>query len=194
MKQMTPLACHRIITREVPSPASDTQDSVMFSLKTKVKEVVSSNIIKLMEQDIIDPTLGQVAYSQEDMKFLTILEKGIKFDNGHYELPLPFRNGNPALPNNTSIALKRLNALTRRFERDAKFRQDYFAFMQNLVDNGHAERVTGSDEESNDNSVWYIPHHGVYHPQKPDKIRVVFDCSASFENGSLNSHLLQTLT
>ena len=182
---------HRIITREVPSPASDTQDSVMFSLKTKVKEVVSSDIIKLMEQDIIDPTLGQVAYSQEDMKFLTILEKGIKFDNGHYELPLPFRNGNPALPNNKSIALKRLNALTRRFERDAKFRQDYFAFMQNLVDNGHAERVTGSDEESNDNSVWYIPHHGVYHPQKPDKIRVVFDCSASFENESLNSHLLQ---
>ena len=31
----------------------------------------------------------------------------------------------------------------------------------------------------------------MYHPQKPDKIRVVFDCSASFDGESLNSHLLQ---
>ena len=182
---------HRIITREVHSYVPDSQNCVMFSLKTKVKEVMSSDILKLMEQDIIDPMLNQVAYSQEDIKFLSILEKGIKFQDGHYELPLPFRNGSPVLQNNKSVALKRLNALTRRFESDAKFRQDYFGFMQNLLSNGHAERVTDSDEEGIRNSVWYIPHHGVYHPQKPDKIRVVFDCSASFEGESLNSYLLQ---
>ena len=39
--------------------------------------------------------------------------------------------------------------------------------------------------------VWYIPHHGVYHPKKPDKIRVVFDCSVEFSGESLNQHLLQ---
>ena len=27
-------------------------------------------------------------------------------------------------------------------------------------------------------SSWYIPHYSVYHPQKPDKIRVIFDCSS----------------
>jgi hypothetical protein len=31
----------------------------------------------------------------------------------------------------------------------------------------------------------------VYHPKKPDKIRVVFDCSAEFKGESLNRHLLQ---
>lgn len=35
------------------------------------------------------------------------------------------------------------------------------------------------------------PHHGVYHPRKPAKIRVVFDCSAEFQGESLNRHLLQ---
>ncbi len=30
----------------------------------------------------------------------------------------------------------------------------------------------------------------VYHPRKPEKIRVVFDCSAKFETTSLNNHLL----
>ena len=36
----------------------------------------------------------------------------------------------------------------------------------------------------------YIPHHGVYHPKKPNKLRVVFDCSAKHQNESLNDHLL----
>ena len=41
------------------------------------------------------------------------------------------------------------------------------------------------------NKNWYIPHHGVYHPKKPDKIRVVFDCSCVHKNYCLNKELLQ---
>ena len=40
--------------------------------------------------------------------------------------------------------------------------------------NGHAEKVVDGN-------------NGVYHPQKPDKIRVVFDCTATFDGESLNS-------
>ena len=36
-----------------------------------------------------------------------------------------------------------------------------------------------------------VAHRGVYHPKKPNKIRVVFDCSAQFEGESLNKHLLK---
>ena len=38
---------------------------------------------------------------------------------------------------------------------------------------------------------WYLPHRAVVHPRKPDKVRVVFDCSASFHNQSSNQQLLQ---
>ena len=93
---MTP---HRIITREVHSLKPDSQNCVMFPLKTKVKEVMPGDIIELMEQCLIDPMTRQQAYSQEYMKFLSILENGIKFQDDHYELPLPFRNRNPPLPN-----------------------------------------------------------------------------------------------
>lgn len=43
---------------------------------------------------------------------------------------------------------------------------------------------------SNDGRVWYLPHFGVYHPKKPDQIRVVFDSSAEFQGVSLNKELL----
>ena len=47
-------------------------------------------------------------------------------------------------------------------------------------------------EESVDlDNVWYIPHFGVYHPKKPDKIRVVFDGSAKVGGMCLNDCLLQ---
>lgn len=36
----------------------------------------------------------------------------------------------------------------------------------------------------------YIAHHGVYHPKRSDKLRVVFDCSAKYKGTSLNVHLL----
>ena len=34
------------------------------------------------------------------------------------------------------------------------------------------------------------PHHGVYHPNKPGKIRVVFDLSADYKGRCLNRELL----
>lgn len=60
-----------------------------------------------------------------------------------------------------------------------------------MITNGYAEKVPTEDIDRKDGHVWYIPHHGVYHPQKPDKIRVVFDCSAQFKAKFLNGLLLQ---
>ncbi|XP_073258669.1 uncharacterized protein [Porites lutea] len=39
--------------------------------------------------------------------------------------------------------------------------------------------------------TWYLPHHGVFHPQKQGKIRVVFDVASLHDGVSLNNQLLQ---
>lgn len=62
--------------------------------------------------------------------------------------------------------------------------------MKDLISKGYAERVLAEDLGRSDGKVWYIPHHGVYHPQK-GKLRVVFDCGATFQGMSLNNQLLQ---
>ena len=73
---------------------------------------------------------------------------------------------------------------------DLKYYKDYTAFMTEIIDRGDAEKVKNTASKD---VTWYIPHHGVYHSKKPDKLRVVFDCSAKFEGVSLNDCLLTAL-
>ena len=68
-------------------------------------------------------------------------------------------------------------------------KQHYFDFMQKLLEKGHAEPVLKT-ELSTSTPRWYLPHFGVYHPQKTDKIRVVFDSAAEIKGTSLNKVLL----
>lgn len=60
--------------------------------------------------------------------------------------------------------------------------------MSDIISRGDAEKVP--EEEIENSPAWYIPHHRVYHPHKPGKIQVVFDCSAKFQETCLSDHLL----
>lgn len=54
-------------------------------------------------------------------------------------------------------------------------REHVQAFMQKIFERGHAgiaPTLLPQDER------WYLPMFGVYHPKKPESIRVVFDSSA----------------
>lgn len=59
--------------------------------------------------------------------------------------------------------------------------------MAKVFENSHAEPAPLLMEGE---ECWYLPTFGVYHPQKPDQIRVVFDSSAQQNGVSLNSVLL----
>lgn len=62
--------------------------------------------------------------------------------------------------------------------------------MDDIISKGYAEQVPTAELERSDRRLWYIPHHGIYHPHK-EKIRVVFDCGASYQRTFLNAELLQ---
>ena len=63
--------------------------------------------------------------------------------------------------------------------------------MTDLFDKGYAKKVPENLRHRNDGKVWYLPHHSVVHPQKPNKVRVVFDCAAAYRGTSLNAQVLQ---
>ncbi|XP_068738205.1 uncharacterized protein, partial [Montipora capricornis] len=131
----------------------------------------------------------QACMSQNDRKALHIMEGSAKLSNGHYEIALPWKNDPPLLMNNKSQARQRLHPLKKRLHRDLALHKKYRDFMDDLINKGYARKV--SKENLDNSNVWYLPHHAVFHPQKPDKVRIVFDCSAKFQGTSLNDQLLQ---
>ena len=112
-------------------------------------------------------------------------------EDSHHELPLPFKQDQVKLSNNKEVALSRLGKLKGRLKHDSHYQKDYLAFMVEIINRGYAEKVPAEVIPLNNNQVWYIPHPGVYHPKKPDKIRMVFDCSVEYAGECLNHHLLQ---
>lgn len=57
-------------------------------------------------------------------------------------------------------------------------REHFFAFMQEVLDNNHAEVAPHLTQ---DGECWYLPVFGIYHPKKPGQIGCVFDSSATYE-------------
>ena len=143
--------------------------------------------------DFADATLSDgLSMSRDDLKFMNIVEDSVmQCEDGHYQVSLPLRDLNLQMPANRSQAERRALYLKRKFSKDVKFREDYVACLEKVIGDGFAEKVPLDVLERSDGKVWFIPHHGVYHHKKPDKIRVVFDCSAHSQGTSLNDELFQ---
>ncbi|KAM9828380.1 uncharacterized protein ACBT44_022570 [Syngnathus typhle] len=144
----------------------------------------------LLGQTVFEKTKDddKPALSVEDKDFIDIMEKEL-FQNkaNSWVAPLPFRSPRPKLPSNREQAFKRLQSLRKTLDRNPEMKRQYTEFIQNLLNNDHAELALPLDS---DKEHWYLPSFGVYHPQKPDQLRVVFDSSAEFQGQSLNKVLL----
>jgi hypothetical protein len=158
---------------------------IHVALRTSAKELI---LPTSESDDVFNPF--QKGLSREDQRFLALMEAETRQnDDGHYEMPLPFRDPGKVLVNNKVMADDRLKSLIKRFRRDPVYHQHYVTFMNDLLQNDYAELVP-EDELGDDTPAYYLPHHGVYNPSKPGKVRVVMDGSAKFMGESLNSNLL----
>ena len=81
--------------------------------------------------------------------------------------------------------MKRLTSTRRTLDKNPIMKEQYFTFMQKMFSNDHAKIVPQEDLRP-DKLCWYLPHFGVYHPKKKDKIRVVFHSAAESNGVSLN--------
>lgn len=163
-------------------------------VERSVKEQLTPRVVERMfELDFSEKENGMVM-SQEDRVFLSKVKEGIIYrEESHYELPLPFREQHVQLPNNRPQAAQRFIGLKKKLESNDKYRADYVDFMIGIIDKGYASKIDLGNLSTQKRKVWYLPHHGIYHPRKPSSIRVVFDCSARYHGESLNDYLLQGL-
>ena len=59
-----------------------------------------------------------------------------------------------------------------KYVKEDQFKNDYMKFMKELIWKEHAAESTAAAENG---KWWYLPYQGVYNPNKPSKICVVFD-------------------
>ena len=92
------------------------------------------------------------------------MDEKTKLVDGHYQVPLLFRNADVAFLN------KLQHIMTRQ-------RQSSMAWSVKVM-----QVAAGRS--------WYILCHGLYHSAKPGKIRVVFDCSEEYVWASIHCELM----
>ena len=168
-----------------PTVLKPCMDEFSVSLKSSMNDCTEQydSIFQRQSDD------NKQSLSVEDREFLEIMNTHFQKDSdGHLSAPLPFKSDRPRLPNNRENALKRAKSLHASLNKNEVKRQHFKDFMTKIFENGHAEEAPPIKENE---ECWYLPIFGVYHPQKPDQIRCVFDSSAQYDDISLNKVLLQ---
>ena len=163
---------------------------------------ITDTLKKMYEEDFVEKQplrnhtveaeMCNASFSVEDKFALNQMKSSIRVtENGHYEMGLLWKENAEKLPENKFMAENRLKGLKKKLEANAKLKEMYTETLEGYISEGHAKEVI--DKQSSAEQSWYIPHHGVFHPHKPDKVRVVFDCAARSGRAqlSLNDCLLQ---
>ena len=130
--------------------------------------------------------------SVEDIRAQGIIKETTRLTpDGHYEVGLLWRDDNPALPNNRPMAEKRAGSLRQRLTKPgnevlaAKYRE----VMEGYIEKGYTRKLTEEIEHESP-VTWFLPNHPVMNPNKPGKLRIVFNAAAEFKGASLNKALL----
>lgn len=164
---------------------NENSENLRMMHRISIQELSSQEVLKHLEEDLT-VAHNTPSMSQNDLLFLKKMDESVAVSQeGFYSMDLPFRN-RPSLPDNRSYVMKRFKSLESRLKSNEHFKLMYTEFMKDILSKGEAEIAKATDTDG-----WYIPHFGVLHPHKPDKLRVVFDCSASYKRQSLNKHLMQ---
>ena len=87
------------------------------------------------------------------------------------------------------MVLRRLRSLHKRFLGNPDLFEKYKETINTYIKKGCARKMTNEETINTSGKTWYLLHHLVFHPQKPGKVRVVFDAAGKFGGKSLDKEL-----
>ncbi|KAJ0177854.1 hypothetical protein K1T71_006727 [Dendrolimus kikuchii] len=124
----------------------------------------------------------------EEERALKIFSDTVRKVDGRFEVGLPWREDVVSMPSSYDMAIQRLRGIERKMDRSPQFREAYTTQVNKLLDKGYAEPC----EEGHvvNGRTWYVPHFAVTNPNKPGKVRLVFDAAARSDGVCLNDVLL----
>ncbi|XP_055604250.1 uncharacterized protein LOC129752501 [Uranotaenia lowii] len=159
-------------------------DDSLGGLQNAVKNFFSLENLEIVE-------LKKLPMSREDERALEMMESSMTFRNGRYQMSLLWKYDDVRLPDSRGMALRRYDCLKRRIARDTKLADALKVKMQDYVEKGYARKLGPAEIETHRARVWYLPIFPVFNPNKPGKLRIVWDAAAAANGTSLNSVLMK---
>lgn len=131
-----------------------------------------------------------VIIAKEDKLVFDQAEKSLKFENGHYEVGIPWKPDAPKLQNNYDMALQRLKNTEQRLLKRPDIAKQYQSTLDQYVEMCYIRKIPETEKQPP--QKWYLPHFPVVHPEKTTtKVRIVFDASAKYNEISMNDTISQ---
>ncbi|XP_025829705.1 uncharacterized protein LOC112904277 [Agrilus planipennis] len=164
---------------------SNTSSMIVISLFSQ-----DMSLTNLWEIDVLGISEPSVKKSRDEAARAAkdfFLETVGKDREGRYEVRLPWLEGHPPLPNNYSLAKKRLNSTVQKLKRDGIF-ESLTEVFEEWVAEGIIEEVPISEVEC---ASHYLPHRPVIKEGSTTRIRPVFDASAREKGNPSLNHCLE---
>ncbi|XP_065078253.1 uncharacterized protein LOC135701397 [Ochlerotatus camptorhynchus] len=129
--------------------------------------------------------------SVEDERAVSLFQSLTRRKDDRYESGLLWRFDDARLPDSRSMALRRFQCLKKRMEKDPQLSNTLQAKIAEYVEKQYIRKLT--DEKINQKVPrrWYLPIFPVTNPNKPGKVRIVWDAAAIAYGTSLSSALLK---
>ena len=132
--------------------------------------------------------------SHDDIHVIKHCDANTKTVDGHYEIPVSWSDSTFIPPETRCMAKMPHDALCVRLNAKPEInvmynKQPDNTAMDTMISSSYAEEVPHVEPPSG--RIRYLPHHDVYSPAEPDKVRLVFDCAAHSRGSSLNDRVYQ---
>ncbi|XP_047518171.1 uncharacterized protein LOC125058190 isoform X1 [Pieris napi] len=155
------------------------------------KETIDERLEAILKQSFAIDALGinnKKRLTSADARAVQLFNTTIEKRERRYYLGLPWKTDNTKFPESYNMAFKRLKSIERKMDQSDEFKQSYTKQINNLLEKNYAHpvertRILTSKE-------WYLPHFAVTNPNKPGKVRLVFDAAARSNEVCLNDELL----
>ncbi|XP_058817271.1 uncharacterized protein LOC131680575 [Topomyia yanbarensis] len=133
----------------------------------------------------------KVILSSEDQRAENILKSRTQLVGNRYETGLLWRYEDIRLPDSREMALRRHQSLITRMDKDPFLAEALQQMISDYVAKGYARKLSDDELKQTFPRVWYLPVFPVTNPNKPGKVRLVWDAAAKSFGISLNSVLLK---
>ncbi|XP_036329696.1 uncharacterized protein LOC118741829 [Rhagoletis pomonella] len=185
-KRHEPIASKCLLGWSIQGTSTAATYVTMHHCECKWQEL--HDIVK--ESFSLESVKPQNLQSNDDKRAIEILDRTCIKVDGRFEVGLLWRDEDYSLPESYNNAVSRLNCLKNKIKREPELYGKIDNQIRNLIQKNYAVELSKTDMAINNKHIWYLPIFIAKNPNKPNKVRLVWDAAAKSHGTSLNDHLL----